>query len=144
MEKIISWNDIPSLDGLQIDWEYKPKSSLGKRSYARLKSDDISGLFEIKELLVKVATFKKIYTGKLLDISEGGSLLSLPDSLEENIPLKVGFFLGKEKIVTKAVVRHSCKTREGYTTGIMFVDLNKASAEYIAGLYASKILYLAN
>ncbi len=143
MEKTLCWNDIPSLEGLEIDWEYKPESALNKRAFARLNSADISGLFEIKEILVKVATVKKIYTGKLLDISEGGVSLSLPASLADNLPLKLGFFLGREKIVTKAVARHSYQTGTGYTTGIMFVDLNKESAEYIAGLYASKILYLA-
>ncbi len=139
-----SWDDIPSLDKLEMDWDYKPKSALDKRSFIRLKQADISGLFEMKEILVKVSTVKKVYEGKLLDISVGGLSISLPETLEENLPLKVGFFLGTVRIVTKAVVRHTCKSGEQHIMGIMFVDLNKDSSAFIAELYASKILYLAN
>ncbi len=144
MNKILSWDDIPSVDGLEIDWDYKPKTSLDKRAFVRLDHNDIAGLFEEKVIFVKVSTVKKLYTGQLLDLSEGGLLLGLPDRLDKNLPLKVGFIIGKFKVITKAVVKHTCKSEECYTTGIMFVDLDKKSREYIAGLYASKVLYLAS
>lgn len=144
MKKIISWDDIPSLEGLEIDRNYKPKTSLDKRAFARLTDKDVAVLFESKEILVKVSTAKKIYTCPLIDVSAGGLLLKLPDQLDKNLPLKVGFFIGNFKVITKALVRHTCKSEDGYTTGIMFIDLGKESCEYIAGLYASKILYRAS
>jgi hypothetical protein len=144
MEKKMSWDDIPSLDRLEMDWEYKPESAFDKRSFIRLKQADLLGLFEVKEIVVKVSTVKKIYTGNLFDISVGGLSVSLSERLEENLPLKVGFFLGRVRIVSRALVRHTCKSGEQHQTGIMFVGLDKHSSEFIAELYASKILYLAN
>ena len=141
-DKKFSWDDIPSLEGLGVDWEFKPETPLGKRSFVRINAKDITGLFEIKEIFVKVATVKATHTGSLLDISKGGLAvkLRLPVLLEENLPIKVGFFLGKMKIISKGSVKHAAKTGEWFTTGIEFVDLAAESAEYINGLHASKIL----
>lgn len=136
-----SWDDIPSLQGLDVDWEYKPASSLGKRTFIRMKVDDISALFETREIFVKIATSENIYTGRILDISEGGISLCLDALLEENRPVKVGFFLGTMKIISKAMVRHTQKKGTMYTTGIKFIDLNQECAEYIGGIYASKVLH---
>ena len=141
MEKKTSWDDIPSLDGLGVDWEYKPTTSLGKRSHVRMNSEDIAELFAVEKIFVKIATAQQTYTGRLLDISEGGLLLSLPVLLEENIPVNVGFFLGTVKILSRAAIKRSQKKEDSYTTGVKFVDLKKEYAEYIGGLYASKILH---
>ena len=143
MEKKKNWDDIPSLEGLDVDWEYKPVSPLGKRAFVRIKMENISTMFEAREILVKIATSEKTYTGRLLDISEGGLSLCLPALLEINRPVKVGFFLGTMKIISKAQVRHAQKNGDGYTTGVKFVDLNEEVAQYIRGLYASQILHRA-
>lgn len=139
MNKKTSWDNIPSLS-LGMDWEYKPESPLGKRAFVRINSKDIPKMFAVGDIRVKVATVKHTYTGRLLDISTGGFSMSLPVSLEESQPLKVGFFLGSVKIVSKALVRHTRKIEDQYTTGVEFVDLDSESAGYINGLYASLIL----
>ena len=143
MEKKTSWDDIPSLEGVGVEWEYKAENSMGKRAYVRINADDLTCLFEVIEVFVKIATTKHTYTGRLLDISKGGISLHMPVVLEENVPIKVGFFLGTVKVISKALVRNTRKTDDPdkYITGIQFVDLNEDIAEYIAGLYASKMLY---
>jgi len=140
MKSKISWNDIPSLVGVGVDWGFKPESLLGKRSFIRLVDEDIFGLFEVKDIIVKIATAKNNYTGHLLDISTGGLSLSVPALLETNLPVKVGFFLGNVKIISKALVKRASKKGTRYITGIQFIDLDEESAEYINGLHASKIL----
>jgi len=135
-----SWDDIPSLDEVGVDWEFKPTTLLGKRAFIRVKIEDLAKLFSTSKILVKVATVKQTYNGHLFDISPGGLSLILPVSLKENQLLKVGFYLGSIKILSKAIVRYSRKIEDQYATGIQFVDLNSESAEYINGLYASKIL----
>jgi hypothetical protein len=141
MKKNISWDDIPSTNGLGVEWEYKPNSPLGKRTYIRINNMAISKLFAVSEIYVKVVTAKGKYTGMLLDISTGGLSITLPVLLEENLPLKVGFFLGSVKIISKALVRHSRKLEEDqYATGMEFVGLDSESAVYINGLYASLVL----
>ena len=144
MEKKSRWDDIPSLEGLGVEWEYKPETALGKRTFVRINAADLSGLFEVKEIFVKIATAQKTYTGRLLDISKGGISLSLPVSLADNLPVKVGFILGSVKVISMAVIRHTRQEGTLYTTGIKFIDLNNDTAEYIGGLYASKILRHTN
>jgi len=140
----LSWDDIPALEGLGMDWDYESTSALDKRSFIRLTDKDISGLFEVNEVLANIATDKQIYSGRLIDISAGGMLLSLPALIEPNLAVKVCFFLGTVKVLSRGVTRHSSKRDDWYLTGIQFLDLKKETAEYIAGLYASKVLYLAH
>lgn len=142
MEKKTNWDAIPSLDGLKVDWEYTPDNPLGKRSFVRMNAEEIVGMFEVKEILVKIATANSTHTGRLLDISKGGIALSLPVSLAAEQPIKLGFFLGSKKIISRAIVKHVNKLEEdgSFLTGVQFVDLDQETAQYIAGLYASKIL----
>ena len=134
------WDDIPPIDELGLDWEHKPNIFFEKRAFVRLKGEDISEMLKMREIFVKIITAQQTYVGHLLDLSEGGLLLDLPVLLEEYLPVKVGFYLGTVKITSKAEIRRPHKIGELYTTGIKFVDLKKESAEYIGGLYVSKIL----
>lgn len=140
-EKTFSWDDIPSLDGGGVDWEYKPQAAADKRRYIRLNSGSLFQLFELQEISVRLATTKQTYDGTLIDISQGGLALNLPAELTLNLPVKVGFFLGREKIVSRGLVRHTKKDNKHYLTGIEFVDLAPTSLEFLASLYSSKVLY---
>ena len=139
MEKKKSWNDVPSLDELEMDWEYQPESSKDKRSFVRINSEAMAKLFQTKEILVKIAAGDQTCTARLLNLCEGGLSLAAPVQLEMHLPIKVSFLLGQMNIVSKAEVRHVRKSEEQYITGIKFVDLDKVSAEFLRGLYASQI-----
>ena len=140
MEKKMNWDAIPSLEGLEIDWEYSIRKGADKRAYVRLNLDDIGQLFEAREIAVKVATVQQMHSGVLLDISTGGMAAQLAVALEVNQQVKVGFFLGTVRIVAKGQVRHVQRHGNGYKIGIQFVDLDTASRDFIGGLYASKVL----
>jgi len=140
MEKKINWDDIPSLDGLDVDWEYKQKDSHEKRAFTRFTNGDVSTLCEVKTISVKIVTSTQTLDGLLLDVSEGGASVSLPALIDVGLPLKIGFYLGIEKIISKARVKHSRKASAQNIIGIEFVDLKKESAEYISGLYSAKFL----
>jgi c-di-GMP-binding flagellar brake protein YcgR len=140
MEKKNSWDDIPSLEGLSVDWEHESSHSSDKRTFVRMKDEDISALFELREILVKIATARETHTGRLLDISEGGLSLRFPVPLEQNQPLKMGFFLGTMKIISKGMVIHVEQMGDQYKVGIRFVDLDNETGKYITGLYSSKVL----
>lgn len=140
MEKKMNWDAIPSLEGLEIDWEYSTRKGGDKRAYVRLNLDDMGQLFEAREIAIKVATVQQMHSGVLLDISTGGMAAQLPVALEVNQQVKVGFFLGTMRIVAKGQVRHVQRHGNGYTIGIQFVDLDTASRDFIGGLYASKVL----
>lgn len=133
------WDDIPSLDGLTIDWEYKPESSNNKRSFIRIKMEALAKLFEVKEIFVKIATNSQTCTAHLLDLSEGGLSLGVPIPLAVHLPVKIGFFLGQVKVVSKAEVRHVRKIEGQYITGVKFIDLDKESAAFLKELYASQV-----
>jgi len=140
MEKKVSWDDIPSIDGLGIDWEYKPETILDKRSFVRLDMGVVSRLVEVREIVVRLVTAKQQYEGPLVDVSAGGLALSLPVLLDIDLLVKVGFFLGSAKIISRGKVRHAKAESGRFITGIQFIDLAPESAEYIAGLYAAKVL----
>lgn len=134
------WDDIPSLAGLEMDWEYEPNNPHGKRVHARMDERELERLFDGRRILVKVATTEATLTGSLHDICEGGLAVKLDSRLAENQAIKVGLFLGTEKIISGAVVRHVQSRDRNYTTGVKFVGLGKVERQHISGLYASKVL----
>lgn len=140
MEKKIDWDSIPSLEGLEVDWEYNARKDRDKRVYVRLNLEDIGQLFEVSEIKVKVATAQQVYDATLSDISTGGVAVILAVSLQVNQPLKLGFVLSSMRIVTKGIVRHLKPLKNGCKVGIQFIDLDTAAKDFIGGLYASKIL----
>jgi hypothetical protein len=140
METKKSWNDIPSLEGLAMDWEYKSERAQDKRVFVRLGKESLAKLFEAKEVFVRIVVDGQAYTARLLDLSEGGLAVDAPVSLEASRSIKLGFLLGKVQIVSKAEVRHVRKWKDRYITGVKFINLDKESAEFIRGLYASKVL----
>lgn len=141
MDKKISWDDIPSLEGGEIDWSYKPQSALDNRKFARLNMGSVFQLLEVLEIVVRLVTTNQTLEGKLIDISQGGLALALPFSIELNTPVKVGLFLGAEKIISRGLVQHVKQVDDHFITGIQFVNLPAETAKYLAELYASKALH---
>lgn len=139
-QKAIRWDDIPSLDGVGVDWDFNPTTSLGNRAFVRIAIDDIPRIFSVSKILLKVATIEQTYMAQLLDISAGGLAMLMPVPLKVEQPVKVGFYLGAAKIISKAIVRHAVQINNQYKAGVEFVDLDSESAGYINGLYASLVL----
>ena len=139
MEKKVNWDSIPSLDGLEIDWEYSARKGRDNRAFVRLNLQDIAQLFEACEIAVKVATVQQMYSGILLDISSGGLALQLAVALEVQQPVKVGFILGTMRIIAKGQVRHVQPLDDGFKIGIQFIDLPLDIGDFIGALYASKV-----
>ena len=135
-----TWDDIPSLGELHIDWGYKPANPLGKRKHARMSSKDVASLFGIEKIKARVATGKQTVDGLLSDICAGGMALILNTELAVNQNVKIGFYLGKQKIISKAVVRQTAPTRRNFKVGFQFQDIAEEDSRYIDNLYATKIL----
>lgn len=140
MEKKKSWSDIPSLEGLQMDWDYKSERAQDKRTLVRIGRESLVKLFEAKEVFVRIVADGQTHTARLLDLSEGGLALDAPVSLEGARSVKLGFIIGQVQVVSRAEVRHVRKWKDRFITGVKFIDLDKESAEFIRGLYASKVL----
>lgn len=139
MKKKSSWDDIPSLDGLEVDWEYEPENPLGKRAWVRMANRELFFLFGVKSIPVKVVARNYDKTGYLLDISKNGLAVLLPAQLAGEQPVKVGFFLGDKKVLSRAMVRNTSEVEgKEYRTGLEFVDLEKNLETYIIGLSAAK------
>ncbi len=133
-----SWDDIPSLDGLEVDWEYEPENPLGRRAWARMANKDLFFLFSVKGIPVKVVSKNYDKTGHLLDISRKGLAVLLPARLHREQPVKIGLFLGNKKVTSRALVRNTSEVEGKYRTGLEFVDLEKNLEDYIVGLSAAK------
>ena len=135
-----TWEDIPSLDDIHIDWGYKPVNPLGKRKHARMTSQDVASLFGMKTIKARVATEKQTVDGLLSDICAGGMALILNKELAVNQNVKIGFYLGKQKIISKAVVRQTAPVKKSYKVGFQFQDIAEEDSRYIDNLYATKRL----
>jgi len=139
MEKKVNWDSIPSLEGLEIDWEYGKNNVQDQRAYVRLNLDDMGQLFAVSEVNVKIATMQQVHNGVLLDISTGGAAIRLAKPLEVKQPVKIGFVLSSVRVVSKGQVRHVRPLEGGYKIGVQFIDLDLAAQDFISGLYASKV-----
>lgn len=52
---------------------------------------------------------------------------------------RVGFYLSKQKVIARAIVRNVSSLKGKFRIGMEFVDLEEESSSFIAGLISSKI-----
>lgn len=138
-EEKSNWNDIPSLDALEIDWEYEPTNPEGKRAYARLTIDDLLPLTEgKKDIPVRIVTERNEFTALLVDVSQGGLRVKAksPD-LKNSQLVKVGLILGRRELISKGRVKYISDENEFILIGIEFVGLSEDINGYLAVLYSS-------
>lgn len=133
------WDKIPSLQGLEVDWAFEPENPLGKRAWLRIANNELHAILGVKNIPVKVVSKNFEETGYLLDIAQGGFAVLLKAKLTEGQLLKVGFFLGKQKVISRAIVRNAGSLEGRFRAGIEFVELDKELQSYIAGVISSKV-----
>lgn len=134
------WEEIPGLEGLQMEWDYCPDCRDGQRLHKRMTRTDMANLYGSRHVSVNVASTTGTFKGSLRDLSEGGLGLDLKTRLDECQNLKVGMVLGAKQIVVSAQVRHVRAGGHGYTAGLQFINLEPSIRKFIAGMYASKVL----
>ncbi|NNK14214.1 MAG: PilZ domain-containing protein [Desulfofustis sp.] len=139
-EKKKDWDEIPSLEGLQMDWDYSGNDSLGNRRFERLTYGDVTEIFEVKAVPVRVATPEFTIDGTLSDISGGGVAVILKKSVKAGQQAKIGFFLGQRKIISRVVARQRTEIQNGFRIGFEFKGISEEDSTYINGLYSSKML----
>jgi hypothetical protein len=133
------WDQIPSLQGLEVDWQYEPENPLGKRAWLRIVNQELHAILGVKNIPVKIVSKNFEETGYLLDIAQGGFAALLKTKLAEGQLLKVGFLLSKQKVISRAIVRNVMSLEGRFRTGIEFVELDKELQSYIAGIISSKV-----
>ena len=133
-----SWDDIPSLEGLGIDWDFEPENPLGNRAYARLTTKELYVLFQKKEIPVRLATEKKEARALLIDLAQGGLSLRVKEGIwKESQLVKLGCFLGKQKLLSKGRIKNVRQEKDCMILGIEFVGLSEETHDYISNLYSS-------
>jgi len=134
-----NWDNIPSLEGLEVDWEFEPENPLGKRAGVRMGNNDLYPLLDVKNIPVKVVAKNFEGKGYLVDIAQSGMAVLLDSKLAENQQVKIGLFLGKQKILSRAVVRNVQMMQGKHRTGMEFVDLGDEYQSILSGIIASKV-----
>lgn len=134
------WGDIPTLEGVEVDWDYCPSCRDGKRLHKRLTSADVAHIYGNRQVPVKMAGATAAFDATLRDICEGGLGVELGERLDEFQRLKVGLLLGAEKIVAGVQVRHVRYDNNRYIAGLQFINLEPSIRKFIAGMYTSKVL----
>ena len=132
------WDNIPSLDGLQVDWGFQSESPTGNRAFSRLTIKDLNKLYRNTNIPVKLVTEKGQCTAFQIDLSQGGISLRAELPHTENSQLvKLGFILGKQKVISRGRIKHVRTENEWTILGIEFVGLTGENQEFLAQLYAS-------
>ena len=137
--KFRSGRNIPSIEGLGVDWEYEPENPLGKREMVRVEGKDLKTILGVKKIPVKVVGKNGEGKGYLVDIAVNGIAVLLDRRFNEGQPVKLGLFLGKQKVLSRAVVRSVMEQGGGLRTGMEFVDLGEEYRVHIDGLISSKV-----
>jgi hypothetical protein len=133
-----NWDDIPSLGGLEVDWQFEPENPLGKRAWVRIANRELLPLFGVKRIPIKVVTKNFDGKGYLVDLAQSGLAVLLDTKLAVSQQGKIGFFLGRQKIVSRAVIRDVRSDHDDYRTGLEFVDFEKEYETFIIGIISSK------
>jgi hypothetical protein len=132
------WDSISSLEGLEVDWDFKSESSAGNRAFSRLTMEDLSELYRKKNIPVKLVTEKDQCTAFLIDLSQGGISLRAKLSYTENSQLvKLGFIVGDQKVISRGRIKHIRAENEWTILGIEFVGLTGENQDFLAQLYSS-------
>lgn len=137
-ENMHSWDDIPSLKGLEVDWSFESENPMGQRAYSRLPLEDLRQLFKKKNFPVKLITEKDQITAYLVDLSQGGIRLKVSKKeVGDSQLVKLGFVLGEQTIISRGRIKH-IQQEDNYTIlGIEFVGLNGDNLEYISHLHSA-------
>ena len=135
------WDDVPNLEGLEMEWDYCPDCRDGQRLHKRMTRTDMANLYGSGHVAVKVASTTGTFNASLRDLSEGGLGLDIKSPLDEFQNLKVGMMLGAKQIIASAQVRYVRSGGHGYTAGLQFLNLEPSIRKFIAGMYASKVLH---
>ena len=133
-----SWENIPSIEDLEIDWEFEPENSMGKRVYSRLTIDDLRQLLDYQDFPVKLVSERDQCVAFLVDISQSGICLrTIFSHFEDSELVKFGFILGEHKVISRGRIKHIRKENEWTVLGIEFVGLAGENENFIGQLYSS-------
>jgi c-di-GMP-binding flagellar brake protein YcgR len=144
-KKETSWDDIPSLDGLEVDWEYQPNSD--KRQFKRVVAEQLQKMFHKEHhkrkshipVRVRIEGFQT-HDGALIDISEGGARIEVDAPLYIGQKIRFGTLLDKRQIVAEAVVRSEIpEEKEQVSFGLKFDQLAEKDRSYICDLVSGII-----
>ncbi len=134
----LNWDDIPSIVGLEVDWDYEPENPLGKRADYRLTSKELTFMSEEEcGVQVKIVTELGQFLAELIDVSQGGIRLKTnPAKFKKSQLAKIGFRLGNRPVIARGRIKHIHEEKGSVLLGIEFVGLPDSDGKFIAGLYA--------
>ena len=133
-----SWDNIPSLDDLAVDWSYEAENPLGKRERIRVVTKDLTRILGVKNVPVRVISKVSDEKAVLLDLDQCGAAVLLKSELSVKQVIKIGFLLGDEKIVCLAIVMNVNEVDGKFRTGVLFKDLKDEYVAVITAIVTSK------
>ena len=140
MSRKPSWDDIPSLE-LSLEKSGSSERDIDKRNAVRIPSQDIVKIIPgiTWGAYVQVITSKGALKerGELFDINQTGLCFVMPThNLKMGDPIRIRIMLGKRPFQTNAIVRWVTDDR----VGVEYVNPKPEDVDFLAGLYAAKVL----
>ena len=116
--------NLPSQEGLEIDWGCEPVNKIEKRANIRLTKKELTFLFRKNDIPVNLVTEKRHCTAFLVDVSQRGVCLRTKvSSCNDSQYVKIGLLLGNQKVISEGRVKHVRKEKDWDILGIEFIEL---------------------
>jgi len=136
-----TWDDIPNIENLEIDWDFVPENPLGKREHVRVTARDLYRLFQETEYPVNIKSGNINIEGTLVDISEGWISIKSDIELMQDQEVNIDLILGNKSIVASGIVKMVREQNWVYFLGVQFTSITKKLQAFIKEMYPSaKIL----
>ena len=115
--------NLPSQEGLEIDWGFEHVNNIEKRANIRLTKKEITFLFRKNDIPIKLITEKNHCSAFLIDVSQRGVCLRAKVSgCNDSQHVKTGFLLGNQKVTSEGRVKHVRKENDWDILDIEFIE----------------------
>ena len=135
-----AWDQIPSLN-LTMDEDYSGKVKEDRRH----SRSDLSALkkiihSDVPSLPIRVASAAHgVFNGLIMDISESGCRIVIPNKLKKGELTKVRFNIEHRAVITKAIVRWTSPKNDDCIAGLEFREITHDLKKFIGTICSATL-----
>ena len=135
-----AWDQIPSLN-LTMDEDYSDRAKEDRRH----SRSDFSALktvlhSDVSSLPIRVASAAHgVFDGLIMDISESGCRIVVPNKLKKGELTKVRFIVEHRTVITKAIVKWTSPKNDGCIAGLEFREIAHDLKKFIGTICAATL-----
>lgn len=137
-----AWDQIPSLNlTMDDDYSERVKSKEGRR-HPRSNLSTLKAVLygDVPSIPVKIASVAHgVFDGLILDVSESGCRIIVPNVLKEGELTKIRFIIDQRTVLTKAVVRWVSPEEDGCSAGLEFREITGEIKQFLGTICSASM-----